>query len=315
MRSSYLRALFAVAAIGALGTVTTSAHAQVAFAIAGGGANLISFNVASPSTILSSVALTGNNGFGLDAIDFRPLNGVLYGYNDNLDTLYTVDTNTGALSVVANSTGTAGETNAFGTGLDFNPFIDRVRVVNDASENRVYNPNSNAAATAATNLFYAPGDSRAGVTPNVVDNAYNNNLAGRSGTQFGIDYVQGTLVTIANNNGDLNTVGSLGLSAISQFAGFDIFTTADGVNFAYGLFDTSAGGESTGTSQSLYSVNLSNGAASLIGRLGNNTSVYSLAVTPTVAPAVVPEAGTLPLLMGGVLSAGLGIVARRRLKK
>ncbi|MBC7805230.1 MAG: LPXTG cell wall anchor domain-containing protein, partial [Akkermansiaceae bacterium] len=41
------------------------------------------------------------------------------------------------------------------------------------------------------------------------------------------------------------------------------------------------------------------------------TGVYSLAITPVV----VPEAGTLPLLVGGVMTAGLGMVARRRFKK
>ena len=325
MISTKLTAL-AMATVAAL-AMANPANAQLAYAIAGGGTTLISFNVAAPGTILSSVSLSGNigTGLGLDAIDFRPSNGVLYGYNDADDALYTVNTGSGVLALSNNSFGTAGATAAFGTGLDFNPQIDRVRVGNDANENRVYNPNTNAAATNTTtpnpntvfNLFYAtaatPGgaDVNAGVIPNIVENAYTNNLPGAAGQQFGIDYVQGTLVTIANNSGVLRTVGSLGLgTGVAQAVGFDIFTTLGGVNTAYALLDIS-NPNSTGTAQRLYTIDTITGLATDRGALGNTSSVYSLAIVTAV-----PEANTGALLgLGAGLLGMVGTALRRRAAK
>jgi len=296
-----------------------AAHAQqTAYAIAGGGTTLIRFQTDNPG---AAVAVGNFNGAAtsLDGIDFRPLNGQLYGYRDATDTLYTVDVNTATLTVVASGPGTT-STNRLG--IDFNPTIDRVRVVTDATENLVSNPNSAAAPTVATSLFYAAGDPGANTPPgtgvHVIENAYTNNITGAFPTtvQYGIDYNLNSLVTIANNLGTLNTVGgtvgNLGITINNSapFVGFDIFTTLAGVNTAYAVFDTTPG-----NAPGLYTINLATGAATAVGGFGGFTQVRSLAVTPT--PSVVPEAGTGALLVFGCLAfaAGSAPVLRRRQRR
>lgn len=282
-----------------------AAHAgPTAYAITNGGTTLISFDVDNPNVVTTVGNFNGANSF-LNAIDFRPLTGQLYGYSDSTDSLYTVDLATAGLSLVASSTGPSA-TNTSQVGADFNPRIDRVRVVTGSEQNLVYNPNTNGVATVATNLAYASGDVNDGVNPNIIDNAYNNNVVGTgllTTTQYGIDYGTDTLVTIANNFGTLNTVGALGVDT-DTFTGFDIFTSLAGVNSAYAILDAS-GGNAPG----LYSINLSSGTATSIGAVGGGlTQVSSLAISPSL----VPEAGTIGLMLGGIATVGAGFLARRR---
>lgn len=320
--------------LGGLGVATlaalfvTPAHAQggqTAYAIANGGTTLITFNTSNPgaASAVGAFSIGGSTTINvggnvipvsLDAIDFRPLNGQLYGYLDATDTLYTVNTATGALTAVASGSGLSA-TDTFMLGMDFNPTIDRVRVVTDSTQNLVYNPNSNAAPTVNTPLFYPAGDPgvNAPLGPRIIENAYTNNIAGAFGTtvQYGIDYGLDTLVTINNNAGTLTTIGSLGVNIndTATYAGFDIFTTLGGVNTAYAILDTTIG-----TAPTFYTINLGTGGATSVGAIGGGfTQVYSLAVVPTAAVgAAAPEPGSIALLLAGGGVAGL--VARRRIR-
>jgi hypothetical protein len=319
MRSTRLAA--AGLALGALLLPGGAARAQqTAYAIANGGTTLIRFDTANPTAAVAVGNFSGGATF-LDAIDFRPSNGQLYGYLDATDTVYTVDLATATLTAVATGTGT-GATNTNLLGIDFNPTTgggtgNLFRLVTDSTQNLVYNVTAPGSPTVATSLFYPAGDVAAnnplgGV--HVIENAYTNNLLGAATTQqYGIDYVTGSLVTIANNAGTLgtvgNTLGNLGVS-INQsapFVGFDIFTSFAGIDTAYAVLDTTAG-----TAPGLYTINLSTGAATSVGAIGGGfTQVYSLAVTPTA----VPEAGTVSLLLLGALSAasaGAAPMLRRR---
>ena len=302
-----IRALLPVAALGLTALIVAPVRAQgTAYAIGNGGTSLVRLNVNSPGGA-SVVATFNGAATALDAIDFRPLDGGLYGYLNATNTLYLVNTSTGALTAVASGAGVA-ETTTNLLGIDFNPRLDRVRVVTDSAQNLVYNPNTNAAPTVATDLFYGVGDPNAGgLGVNVIDNAYSNNFITPSlttTTQYVIDYNLDILATLANNTGQLTTVGALGVDT-DIYTGFDIFTTSSGANSGFALLDGAAGSAPT-----LYSINLTTGAATSLGALGGGlTQTYSLAVVAAAAP----EPGTIGLfLLGGLSFAG---VACRRIRR
>lgn len=267
------------------------AHAQqTAYAIGNGGTTLLRFQTNNPGAVTTVGNFSGAATF-LDAIDFRPANGQLYGYLDSTDSFYTINLNTGALTLA--STGpSAAPTNTFQLGLDFNPTIDRARLVTDSGQNIVYNPDAQTVA-AFTTLAYAVGDANENTSPSIIDNAYTNNFAGAATSQqYAIDYGIDALVTLANNTGVLATVGSLGVNT-DIFTGFDIFSQG-GTNTAYALM-TPVGGAA-----GFYNVNLATGAATLVGAFGATGQSYSLAVIP--APASLAILGL----------AGLATARRRR---
>jgi hypothetical protein len=258
----------------ALASLAGVAHAQqTVYAIGNGGASLLRFESDDPANV-TVVGNFGGAGQFLDAIDFRPATGQLYGYLDSADAFFTVNLATAELTLA--SVGPSGApTNTFQLGLDFNPTIDRARLVTDSDQNIVFNPVAGTAG-AFTDLFYGPGDPNFDADPNIIENGYTNNVVGSGTTQqYAIDYGLDLLVTLANNSGVLGTVGPLGVDT-DIYTGFDVFTAAGGVNTAYALLGDTPG---------FYSINLSTGAATLIGNLGFTSQVYSLAVVPIPAPA------------------------------
>ncbi|HLO41446.1 MAG TPA: DUF4394 domain-containing protein [Phycisphaerales bacterium] len=267
------------------GLAAPASAQQMVYAIGGGGTSLVRFMSNDPS----NVTVVGNFGGAasfLDAIDFRPQTGQLYGYLDATDSYYTVDVTTGALTLA--SGGPTAPTNTFQLGMDFNPTIDRARVITDSDQNIVFNPAAGTSA-AFTDLFYSAGDANEGADPNVIDNAYTQNFAGSMATQqYAIDYGLDALVKLANNAGTLTTVGSLGIDT-DIYTGFDIYT-AGGVDTAYAILTAPSG------AASFYTIDLATGQATLVGELGMGTQVYSLAVIP--APASMALAGLGALLTG-----------------
>lgn len=280
------RSLFVAAS---LLSISATAHAQqTIYAIGNGGTTLIRFQSDSPGNVTVVGNFGGAAGF-LDAIDFRPATGQLYGYLDSSDSFFTVNLSTAQLTLA--STGTSAvPTNTFQLGLDFNPTIDRARIVTDSQQNIVFNPDAGT-VTAATNLFYATGDPNQTASPSIIDNAYTQSRPGlATTTQYAIDYGLDVLVQVANNAGTLTTVGPLGVNT-DVYSGFDIFTSPAGVDTAYALL--SGPGGSTPT---LYTINLTTGAATSIGAVGFTNQVYSLAVVPSPGAAA-GLASTMVLLL------------------
>jgi hypothetical protein len=223
------------------------------------------------------------------SIDFRPATGQLFALG-SFSNLYTINITTGVATSIAGAPFTPA-LNGSAFGFDFNPTIDRIRVVSDANQNLVLNPNTGLVQLAATDLFYPVGDPNAGVDPNVVGSAYDNNFVGATTSQlYGIDTGLDILVKQANNTGVLTTVGLLGAN-ITNLVGFDISPT--GAAFA--------ATQETGQSISmLWSINLVTGAASPIGQIGGGTMISAI--------AVIPAPGTLAPLA----ASGLAVSRRRR---
>jgi hypothetical protein len=242
-----------------------------------------------PGTFDSGVFISGlQNNETIIGLDSRPATGELIGVGSS-NRLYTINPVTGAATQIGSAFANAVNGTSFG--FDFNPTIDRARLVSNTDQNMVINPNDGT-NTLATNLFFGAGDPNVGVNPNIVDNAYTNSVFGGSATsqQYAIDSGVDVLTTLANNAGTLGTVGSLGVN-VDAVGGFDI-SGATGVAYAALLAN---GGSASG----FYTIDLSTGAASLVGQLDGGVVITAMTVQ------IVPAPGALALLgLAGVMAGG-----------
>jgi trimeric autotransporter adhesin len=228
---------------------------------------LISFNAQRPGTILGRLGVSGLQASErLVGIDFRPATGQLFGLGDT-SRLYTIDLVSGAATAVTPTAFTPA-LNGTKFGFDFNPTVDRIRVVSNLFQNLRLNPATGTVA--ATDPGLNPG------TPNVVASAYTNPFSGAAATTlFGIDTIADTTVTQNPTSGALTTVGLLNFN-VGEDAGFDI--AQDGVAYA-SLVTT------TGTSD-LYTINLTSGAATRVGQIGTGENLIGIAVPTQVVPVI-----------------------------
>lgn len=223
--------------------------------------NLINFFSDNPG----ACAIRPMTGFAVGehivGIDFRPKPPLMRLYAlANTGQLYLIsDPNSGVATAVG--PGPAPMLSGSEFGVDFNPTVDRIRVVSNANQNLRMHPDTGALAATDMNLNYAVGDANAGVTPQVAAGAYTNNFDGAPSTVLNdIDTGLDILTTqTPPNNGTLNTVGSLGVDA-SEVNGFDI---SGRTGTAYAALRTGAPAQST-----LYTIDLATGAASPVGLIG-----------------------------------------------
>ena len=231
---------------------------------------LLNVSATSPTSILNAVVVVGLvGGDPLLGIDYRPATGQLYGISSG-NRLYLINPATG-VAVQVGTTNTSFTLSGTDFGFDFNPTVDRIRVVSDADQNIRLNPGTGAIAATDTTLAYSATDVNVGANPNISGIAYTNNFAGATTTVlYGIDRDLDILV-LQNppNGGTLNTVGSLGVNPIAD-AAFDI--APSGIAYA-GLVDP-------GNLTQLYTINLTTGAATLVGVLGSGSAIRGLTVVP-----------------------------------
>lgn len=239
---------------------------------------LVSFSSDDPCSVADSVDITG---IQMDetilAIDFRPATGELYGLGSS-SRLYVIDTESG----VAVAIGPGPFTPALsGTtfGFDFNPTVDRIRIVSDTGQNLRAHPVTGVIAVTDTPLSFATGDVNAGAMPFAVGAAYTNpdNDPATGTTLYDLDSALDILVSQnPPNGGVLNTIGALGIN-VNDVAGFDISS----MNIAYAAVHESGksrpGGNQCGTS-SLMTIDLASGIAERLGFIGTRQPIRSLAV-------------------------------------
>jgi uncharacterized protein (TIGR03437 family) len=252
--------------------------------------NLVSFNSGTPDSLISTRTITGlQPGESLLGIDFRPATGQLFAVS-NASRVYTINTTTGTATPVGGAA-LATPLNGTAFGFDFNPQPDRIRVVSDARQNLRLNPNNGTLQIADTMLAFAAGDANANATPNAVGAAYTNNVAGTATTtlyvidsNLDILVLQGSVGGTPNspNGGQLTTVGALTINTTDQ-AGFDI-APQTGAAFA----SLTAPGA---LSSQLFTINLTSGAATLIGNIGANDVVRDIAVAVRVETVFAVTAG------------------------
>jgi len=270
------RTLFVAVALAALSLAASPAFGMATLFAVKPDNKLIRFKSNTPAVIDATVNITGLQvGESLIGIDFRPETGGLYGVGTT-GRLYVIDFSTGAAAQIGSGVfaqpllGTS-----FGT--DFNALIDRLRIVSDANQNLRVNPNTGVIAGVDTLLSYAPGDAFAAIDPAIVAIAYQLTEIGGipSTTLFGIDSFTNSLVRIGGvggtpspNLGQMTTIGPLGVDTL-DFAGFDI-----------GPGDAAFAAMDIGGQTKLFTINLTTGAATLVGTLGDGTPIRGLTVAP-----------------------------------
>lgn len=247
---------------------------------------LIQFNAGQPQKTLSSRPLTGlAAGETLLGIDYRVAKGQLYGLGST-GQLYRIDTKTGAVTAVGTPAGLpAGATE---WGFDFNPTVDRIRVVSHTGFNLRLHPDTGAVVDADPNtpglqfdgrLQYDAADVNTSKPANVVAAGYTYNKDNdKITTNYALDGQLGVLVhqgskegvqpAVSPNTGRLYTVGSLGVGAFDK-ATLDI---SDVSNAAYAAITT--GGKS-----SWVRIDLATGKATRIGTVAGGP-VVGAAIEP-----------------------------------
>lgn len=280
------------------------------------GANLVRFNSATPGTVVTPIPIGGLSATeSLVAIDIRPATGQYIGLvqDSAAATLRTVivdpqNASTTALGTGLNYVDATGAAITFpaGTnfGLDFNPTVDRIRLVTSTGFNGRINPNDGTAVDG--NLGGAAG-SVAGVNPDKSVNsgdaavtltslegtAYTNSFNGtKVTTQYGIDSVSNR-IAIQNPPNAGTQVNSVVITLGGQpldFTGVNGFEIPSSVQVATSNAPASGfalAGLTVGGVSSLYSINLTTGAATNLGAIGDGTGAIgglTSADVPTRSP-------------------------------
>jgi len=250
---------------------------------------LIRFNAGQPQKILANVAVTGlQPGEKLLGIDYRVARGQLYGLGSS-PRLYRIDAATGAATAIGEPLAVPLDGSEFG--VDFNPTVDRIRVVSDRGQNLRLHPDTGAVVDGNATLAglqtdgalaFDATDVNAGKKPQVVAAGYTYNKQDEKlTTNYAIDAATGTLVhqgskegvqpVVSPNTGRLYTVGSLKTAPFER-AAFDI---SDLSNTAYAALTGGASPLSRWVR-----VDLATGAATPIGTIGGGKAVTGVAIEP-----------------------------------
>ncbi|WP_434286216.1 DUF4394 domain-containing protein [Celeribacter sp. SCSIO 80788] len=265
-------ALTATAALATAAPAFAMHHAgTMGYALAEDGKTLVTMaDIAAPGEVM-----TYDLEMPLRAIAYRPVTGQLLGYADGM--IYEVDPMTGALTDLGAMFMDDAMIGDGAVAFDFNNQIDAVRAVGADGANLVYFPDGFGdgderanSVRRFTDTFYADGDMSEGAAPLIFANAYTNAINGMTASstaQYAIDARANALVKLANNAGELASVGYLTIDGeavdVVEWGGFDIVSPEEGTDHAFAILQLD--GESTA---GLYSVDLSTGALMIIGDLG-----------------------------------------------
>ncbi len=252
--------------------------------------HLVRFKASFPERLTVRQRLTGlPEGETVADVDYRVARGVLYGVT-NLGRVVTIDPWTAKVTIV--STGTP--TISWGgqrAGIDFNPAVDRIRVVTSGGMNLRMHPDTGKLIDSNPNeggvqidkrLAYVSGDVNAGKSPEVTAVGYTYNKDNEKiTTLFGIDRAQGALVRhgsvegeqpfVSPDTGELRTVGALGLGTLIDVS-MDI---SDLRYLALAAVRTKAEPRSV-----LYDVDLQNAQTRRLGVIGDGEPVLGVAIAP-----------------------------------
>lgn len=284
---------------GVIGIALQQPSAMPIVTLSADGTQLSRFLSISPGNAVT-VSISGvANGETLVGIDYRPQTGQLFsfGVNPTADngTVYILDPQTGAATVV----GTPGMVSfvdvngvtvdlppaSVGYGFDFNPTVDRIRLVNNAGLNSRLNPitggpvDGNASAPGINpdgSINMLPAGST-GVAAAAYTNSFGQTLPGSATTQYALDPVSNMLfIQNPPNNGTLTMGQPVSLNGttldFSEANGFDIPANVAVSTSGMPAMGLGFAALTTGSTTRLYSIDLSTGNAQNLGTLSGGVS-------------------------------------------
>jgi hypothetical protein len=268
----------ALAAVGLLAPAASANHEQIRVTGLTHTDVLISFAAGAPATVTDSVKIRELGGGEVLGIDYRPATGGLYAVLRDAGAtgrVVRIDPDSGRVLSgmrLTTSAGAAVSLTGDNFDLDFNPAVDRLRVVSDTGQNLRIDV-STGVTTVDGMLRYATGAGSPRVTAAAYTN--NDNDPATATTLYDLDGETDTLYTQAPpNDGVLNRVGPIGAPFWAQ-AGLDIYT--EGAS-SIALVSLRYRG-----STNLSVVNLTTGAISAAStmRIGSQAAVVDIAI-PTM---------------------------------
>lgn len=284
-----LAALFAAVLISLFSPSSVSAVPIYAITKSG---KLVLFDSQKSYDFTNSLTITGlQPNESVLAIDFRPASLQLYALGST-SRLYVLNTATGAATQVGSGPFQPALSGSF-FGFDFDPVVDRARVVSDTHQNLLLHPETGAVTAVYEPTAYAPGDVNAGRTSEVTGLAYTNNVAGASTTTlYGFDFHYPVALVKFDplDSGKLKTVGiQRGLSSpdaqLDKFAAFDISDSGTAY-LAVSYIDMDSG-----PARAFCTIDLATGNPTYIGFIGSGEFIRGIAVNPT---GLATPAPTLP---------------------
>jgi hypothetical protein len=295
------------------------ANSFPAVALTADGARLLLFDTSSPGTTKSVAISNVAAGQSLIAIDFRPQTGQLYGLGfnaaDNAVQAYRLDPATGAATALGTPFAmyTAGAT-AFG--MDFDPRTDRITVVDDVLNFARIHPECGVATDAVGVILDVP-------LPRLSAAAYTNSFAqlldaAAPARLYTLDAALGQLAILTPSRTLSSrlpvTVGGAP-PAFTGANGFDIPASVRVFSDVDSAIGTAYASLTVAGVASLYSIDLSTGAAALLGPHPELTNGLAVGAGPFLPTAIAltsspndPVSGDVVALSAHLPAAATGTV-------
>ena len=255
---------------------TNNPEGIIFYALAGN--TLDKYSTTNPETLLSSATITGlQSGERVLGLDFRPRNGQLYALGSN-SRVYIVIPATGVATFAFSVRTIAGmEVRLSGTsfGFDFNPQVDRLRIISNTGQNLRIVPDN--AATGSRGTTFVDGI----INPqpaSITGVAYDNNVAGTPTTElYALDATVDVMYEInLPNAGRLVEPLPVKLK-LEGGGGFDIAPRNANVTTDIGLGLYEVNKKST-----LFQIDVETGDTRIMAKYNKDILYTSLAISPAL---------------------------------
>jgi hypothetical protein len=301
-----------ISTAGVVGIALQQPAATPIVALSADGTQLSRFSSATPGTAVTVTIGGVAAGETLVGIDYRPQTGQLYslGIDPSSDTgtVYILDPQTGTAAVVGATTGLVAFVDDIGApvdfppvsagyGFDFNPTVDRIRLVNGSGLNSRINPNdgrpvdgnlgNTASPPAGINpdgLINGGPNGTTGVAAAAYTNSFGQSLTGGVTTQYVLDPASNMLfIQNPPNAGTLTAGQAITVSGntldFSEANGFDIPSNVRVTTSASPATGLAFAALTVGSTTRLYSIELSTGRAISLGNLSGGVSGLAVGQT------------------------------------